>query len=119
MPISQNTDLYGIDLYNAYLPRASFENAILVTANFAGADLEYANFRGANLFCTNLAGASLYGIRGWGLIRSLDRANLYRVRNYPEGFIELAKKMGAVSMTEKDWNEQMLPMCRDRNPHLP
>jgi len=81
----------------AYLEGANLSGTIFRLANFAGA-----NFRNVNLDRADLAFANLKGINNWREIRSIRNANIYKVRNYPEGFIEWALENGAVSISPSE-----------------
>jgi len=81
--------LVGVDISGAFLPELNLENAKLERANISGADLRNAN---------------LHDIKNWQTIQSIEFANIYKVVNPPEGFIEWAKENGAVSIESKqEW----------------
>ena len=65
----------------------------------AGAVLQGADLGEANLDHADLRRADLGGVR-WKQIRSVAGANLYGVRNAPEGFADWAMKHGAVAHTD-------------------
>ena len=74
-------------------------------ANLPEATLWLANLQGATLRHAKLQKADLSNVRGWQAIGRLDSANVYKVRNAPEGFMEWAVKKGAVCIAdEKEWN---------------
>lgn len=124
-------DIRDANFAGASLRRAEFAKAKLWHANFDGADLEKANFAGANLNDANLTRANLVGasldgaflfsailtgadlshaklvnIKGWQEIKSIEDANIYGVRNPPDGFIEWAIEHGAVRIKgEKEWEK--------------
>ena len=59
-------------------------------ADFVGADLREADFA---------------GVIDWKSINSFNLANIHGIQNPPPGFIEWAKKNGAVDMPSSDeWN---------------
>ena len=107
--------LAGVDISKAYLPelnledaelghvdltRADLTNAILSGADLAGAnlfntELDGANLAGAVLTDANLAGVYLRGanimnIEDWRRIKSIEYANIYGVKNAPQGFEDWA-----------------------------
>jgi uncharacterized protein YjbI with pentapeptide repeats len=108
-----DTDLRDADFHDASLPDAD-----LHYANLRGANLRNCNLAGARLDDADLVGADLSGVdlsavtldradlrnanfdhvRNWRAIKSLDRANIFGVHNAPDGFMELARKKGAVEL---------------------
>jgi hypothetical protein len=86
-------NLRGADLRKVNLAGASLNDADLAGADFAGADLD-----NADLGQANLRGANLDHITNWQRLRSLDKANILEVRNAPEGFVDWARKEGAVEV---------------------
>jgi hypothetical protein len=76
----RGTDLQGADL----------ESADLVDANLSDADLS-----GAKLTDADLSSANLSKVR-WRGVASLKNANIYGVKNAPDGFVAWAKLHGAV-----------------------
>ncbi len=106
------TDFSGAQLQNADLSGAAF----LIT-NFSGAQLQNTNLsgtkfrlalfagaqiQGANLEGADLAFANIRGINNWRQIRSIRNANIYKIKNPPEGFIEWAIENGAVSINPNE-----------------
>jgi len=89
---------------------ASFIRAQLDDADFFGADLSGSDFAGASLANADLRNCDLKDIR-WQQIESIRLANIYGVKNAPEGFIAWAKARGAVSI-ESD--EQRAAVQRSR-----
>jgi len=92
------TKLHRANLAGTRLHRANFTGAILWDANLAGASLS-----GANLTRAELHKADLTDIKGWRSITSMESANLYGVRNPPDGFIEWAKEHGALSAISEEF----------------
>ena len=110
------SNLNAADLRNSALERADFSDANLRSANFRGASLARADLRGTDLTDADLTGADLTGadldgatldnadltkanLSGiqWKGIASVKKANVYGVKNAPEGFAEWAARMGAAS----------------------
>jgi len=85
------------DLRKAQLQHASLQDADLVDANLAGVDLN-----GANLENADLSDTDLMGVR-WRQIQSIKGANLWGVRNAPEGLLAWAREHGAVEKKEEDY----------------
>jgi hypothetical protein len=79
------------DLHLAHLRNADLQDADLVGANLAGADLA-----GADLDDTDLRNTDLTGVL-WREMKSIHGANIYGVRNPPEGFSSWALAQGARS----------------------
>jgi hypothetical protein len=80
------------DLRSAHLRNATLEDADLVGANLAGADLTAADLDNSDLRNTDLNGVL------WREMKSIQGANIYGVRNPPEGFLPWALAHGAQSV---------------------
>ncbi len=97
-------NLQGANLQKANLSEANLYRAYLYEADLSEADLSGAALRGADLRGATLIGANLAGIKDWGSIRDIRLANLYEVRNPPEGFVDWAKSKGAVEIKSfEEW----------------
>ena len=83
---------------------ADLSGAYLTGANLGLVDLSGADLRGARLGQADLRYAELAGI-DWKTIKSMKLANIYGVKNPPEGFVDWAiEKMGAVSVeSDEEW----------------
>ena len=104
------------DLRRAEFKRASLQDADFRWANLRGADLRECNLAGSQLDDADLVGANLAGadlaqvsleradlreadlgrVRNWQAIKGVGKANIFGVRNAPEGFVTWARKMGAI-----------------------
>jgi len=95
---------------------ANFRNADLDHAQLADADLAEADLSGANLSSANLArvdltevdlrSTNLSGIR-WREISSMRLANVFGIKNAPDGFLAFALAHGAVAaQTDEEWTAQ-------------
>jgi hypothetical protein len=104
------------DLRNAHFTQASLEDADLHWANLRGADLRECNLTGSRMDDADLFGASLAGanlaqvsleradlrevdldhVRNWQAIKAIRKADIFGVRNAPEGFVTWARTMGAI-----------------------
>ena len=96
------SDLSWSALRSANFRRAKMHDAILANANlsdadFQGAELWNADLSGARLDNADLRFADLRGIR-WRHIADVQSANVYGVRNAPDGFVAWALAHGAVSI---------------------
>lgn len=106
------TDFSGTHLQDADLSGAAFVLTNFSGAHLQGADLSGTKFRlalfagahlsGANFEGADLAFANLRGINNWRQIRSIRNANVYKVKNPPEGFVEWAMENGAVSISPNE-----------------
>jgi hypothetical protein len=122
----QGVQLKGAELRRGNFASADLRGAVFRKANLNDSDFHWANLRGAILSECNLAGsdftdadlagASLTGadldqlsleradlrememahVKNWRKIKVIKSANIFGVKNAPEGFVEWAKKMGAV-----------------------
>jgi hypothetical protein len=80
------------DLHLARLRHADLEDADMVGANLAGSDLSDANLKNADLRKTDISGVI------WRNIKTIQGANIFGVRNPPEGFLSWALANGAQSV---------------------
>jgi len=101
-------DLTGARLVSADLTEALLINANIVDvefwlANLNGAYLDGANLTGAKLKGANLTGADLDNIKDWQYIQNIKLANIYGVKNPPDGFNERGQKKGGGSI--ENYNE--------------
>ena len=103
---ARNSDFQGADFTAANLHSGNFRESNLSGANLRDADLGEADLCSAHLNGAVLDGATLdaadlgntdLGDLKWQKIRSLKGANIARVRNAPDGFIQWAKQHGAVA----------------------
>lgn len=112
------SDLRNSSLTHAFLIYCNFQSANFRSANLSFAHLEDADFtnadlNGATLSSANLARATLertdlrdsdFTNVSWKEIGSLKLANVYGIKNAPDGFIAFALAHGAVSLqSDDDW----------------
>jgi len=109
------SDFSATDLRASDLKAANFTVANLHSANFRDADLEGASFEEADmteveLWGSNLTGAKFIGTDlggadlrfanllniDWRKLKNIKMANIFGVKNPPEGFVNWALKNGAV-----------------------
>jgi uncharacterized protein YjbI with pentapeptide repeats len=122
-------NLAGADLTNATLLRADFADAnlsraklidanlveaVFIRADLVEADLTDANLPGAQLYLADftgadLSGANLMNVRSWRDIKSIKHANVYGVKDAPEGFTDWAlTEQGALNIENADrWRQIM------------
>lgn len=90
-----DADLQSTNFRQSTLRNSDFDHADLTDADLWGADLS-----GADLSRTILAGADLRNTNlanlRWHDIRDLGGANIFGVKNAPEGFVAYALKRGAI-----------------------
>jgi uncharacterized protein YjbI with pentapeptide repeats len=106
----RDADLRHANLTDANLSYADLSNANLVEASLTGANLAQVDLKGANLARADLCYADLWyadltTIKSWQKIKSIELANIYGVKNAPDGFIEWAMTNGAVSIAIVDYEE--------------
>jgi hypothetical protein len=92
-----DSDLKSANLRQSSLRNANLENAELEKADLWGADLAGADLSGATLNHADLRNTNLADFK-WREIVNLKEANVFGVRNAPEGFIAYALKHGAVQI---------------------
>jgi len=86
-----SANLRGADLRDCNLSGSTLDDADLFGAILAGADLAQVSLARADLH-----GADLDHVKNWQSIKAMQQANIFGVRNAPEGFAAWARKMGAV-----------------------
>ena len=90
-----DADLQSANLRQSTLRGADLEGADFTYADLWGADLSGAQLSGAKLAGADLSYANLANVK-WREIAILKSANIYGVKNAPEGFADWALKHGAV-----------------------
>jgi hypothetical protein len=101
-------DLQDSDLHSANFRQSSFEKALLFGARMNDSDLQGTNLSGADLSGAILDNADLrFAIMNntnWSNIRSIKGANLFGLRNAPNGFLQWSVKHGAVQVeSDEQW----------------
>jgi hypothetical protein len=102
---ARDGDFAEADLSFAELRSANFRDSRLVNAllreadcaetDFSGADLTGADLSGADFTDADLHSAALRDVQ-WKSIKSVKRANIFDVKNAPDGFVSWALQHGAV-----------------------
>ncbi len=90
-----NANLRSANLRRSNLEQVSFQGATLDESDLTGADLAGADLTDASLSDTDLSNANLRGVR-WEHIANVKNANIFGVKNVPQGFVEWAVKHGAL-----------------------
>jgi uncharacterized protein YjbI with pentapeptide repeats len=90
-----SANLRSTNLRNSDLENVSFEGANLNDADLSGGNLSNTKFNDANLAGADLSSADLRNIE-WKNLKDVTGANIYQVKNAPNGFIEWALQHGAV-----------------------
>jgi hypothetical protein len=90
-----DANLHAANFRQSHLEGAGFQRADMEDVDLAGADLSNADFSGATLTNADMSNSNLAGLR-WRDLGSVKNANVYGVKNAPEGFIAWAKQHGAV-----------------------
>lgn len=94
-----STNLRDCDLANVKLEGTNLEDADLANSDLSGADLTDTVLDKADLRNTNLRGIQ------WRKIGGIKAADLFGVKNAPEGFLAWAAEHGAVSIqSDEQWN---------------
>jgi hypothetical protein len=97
------SDLTSANLRGANFSRADLKDADLKDADLKGANLTEADLGETDFSRVDLRDVDLSGAK-WKGIRAIKLANLYGVRNPPDGFINWALSQGAVAIeTDGDW----------------
>jgi hypothetical protein len=103
----RNSDFHSADMSDANLRGANFRESTLDNVEFDDADLTDADLSGADLSAADLSRTilaradlsrtNLANLK-WSGIRELKSANIFGVKNAPEGFVAYALKHGAVQL---------------------
>jgi hypothetical protein len=113
---ARRANFSSADLRDSHFKQASLDDADLHFANFRGADLRECSLTGSKLDDSDLAGASLAGadlahasleradlrgadlknLRHWQAILSIRQANIFGIRDAPEGFVAWARTKGVI-----------------------
>ena len=104
----KSADLQDSDLSSANFRQSDFRRASLLAARLSDADLTGADLSEADLTGVTLDNADLrftvFKSTKWNHIRSIKGANLYGVKDAPDGFLEWALHRGAVQMeSDEQW----------------
>lgn len=105
----RGAELIGVGLRRADLHDAIFADSRLKWSDLYRANLSNADLRGVTLEATDLRFANLDAVQNWRDIRSLQLANLYGVKNAPDGFVRWAvDSMDAVEVADfQRWREMV------------
>lgn len=99
VPQLNDADFFGLNLKEVLLCNANLKSSVLSKANLHRADLSGADLSKAYLSCVDFRQAKLDGIRNWKAIECLRQANIFGVRDAPDGFVEWAiETKGAVAI---------------------
>ena len=95
--------LRSANFRDADLDHTQLADADLTEADLTSADLSSAILDRADLSGVDLRGANLSGIR-WQSIATMRLANIYGVKNAPDGFVPFALAHGAVqAQSDEEW----------------
>ena len=97
----QYANLRSANLRQSNLRGANLKHAELQDADLVNASLQDADLGGASLASADLRRVDLAGVR-WKEIQSIEGANIYGVRNAPDGFATWALQHKAVSAAGED-----------------
>lgn len=96
-------DLTSANVRSGNFTKADLKNADLKDADLIGAKFTEADLRATDLSRADLRNTDLGGVK-WREIRAIKLANVYGVRNAPDGFVDWALSQGAVAIeTDSDW----------------
>ncbi len=90
-----DADLRSANLRHSILRSANMEHADLMEADLFSADLTGADLSGAVLANAELRNADLANLK-WSDTLKVKNANIFGVKNAPEGFVAYALKRGAI-----------------------
>src|ERR1035438_10088037 len=90
-----DANLHAANLRQSHLQGAGFQRADLEDVDLTDADLSEADLSGTTLTNADMSHTNLADLR-WRDLGSVKNANIYGVKNAPEGFIAWAKQHGAV-----------------------
>jgi uncharacterized protein YjbI with pentapeptide repeats len=96
-------NLRSTNFRDANLDHAQLADADLTEADLTAADLSEANLDRADLSNADLRTANLSGAQ-WKQISSMRLANVFGIKNAPDGFLQFALAHGAVSAeSDEQW----------------
>ena len=104
----RSTGLQLADLEGADLTGTDLSDADLSGATLDSADLSDADFSGTALDKADLSEATLSNFR-WRKLKSLQSANIYGIKNAPDGFVAWAKQHGAVEIVPDSKKKRRSP----------
>jgi Pentapeptide repeats (8 copies) len=90
-----DANLHAANFRQSHLEGAGFQRADMEDVDLAGADLSDADLSGTTLTNADMSNTNLADLR-WRDLGSVKNANIYGVKNAPEGFIAWVKQHGAV-----------------------
>jgi hypothetical protein len=90
-----DADLRSTNLRHSILRGANLERADMTEADLFGADLTGADLSGATLASAELRNTNLDNLK-WNDTLIVKNANIFGVKNAPEGFVAYALKRGAI-----------------------
>ncbi len=90
-----NASLRSTNFRRSNLEQVSFQGAILDDTDLTGADLAGADLTQASLADADLTNADLRDIH-WRHIANIKNANIFGVKNAPQGFVDWALQHGAL-----------------------
>jgi len=90
-----DADVQATNFRQSTLRNSDFNHADLTEADLWGADLTGADLSWTILANADLRNANLAGLK-WHDVRDLGGANIFGVKNAPEGFVAYALKHGAI-----------------------
>ena len=93
-----DANLRTANLRESHLQGASFQRAEMDDADLTGADLRGADLSGASLNNADLSNTKLSNLR-WRDLGGVKNANIYSVKEPPEGFVTWATQHGAVQIS--------------------
>jgi hypothetical protein len=92
-----DADLRSANFRESTLRNAHFEHADLTEADLWGADLSGADLSGTILTHADLRNTNLANLK-WRDVLNVKNANIFGVKNAPEGFVAYALKRGAIQI---------------------
>jgi uncharacterized protein YjbI with pentapeptide repeats len=102
-------DLGNGNFRGANFSKARFDNCSLQDADMTGADFSGAAFEGANLAQADLRLTDWRDSK-WQAIANIKLANLFGIKNAPDGFLDWAIHHGAVSLeSDSEWQLLLNP----------
>jgi len=100
-------NLRGANFRDSSMKRTSLVDADLQDSDFTASNLGGADLSRADLSRADLRSSDLSQIK-WKQVASLQFANIWDVRNPPDGFLSFALAHGAVSLaSDDDWEKAM------------
>jgi hypothetical protein len=92
----EDSDFHWANLRGAILSGCDLAGSDFADADLAGASLAEADLDQLSLERADLRDTEMDHVKNWRGIKAITNANIFGIRNAPQGFVDWARKMGAI-----------------------